>query len=1246
MDYTTEQLKVIELRDRNILVSAAAGSGKTAVLVERIIRLITDEEHPVDIDTLLVVTFTRAAASQMKDKIGQAISDRLEADPSNSLLQRQAALVHNAHITTIDSFCQFVLKNSLTEGESDLSFRIAEEGENKLLEADVLDALMEQMYAESDEDFLYMVEHIATGADDRAVTDAVSELYNKAMSGPWPESWLEKHALDYECPEGMLPESVHQWLMDKITAKVSQAADAYSRSYLAAVEGGLAEVNVDIIKSEYNISRDIYSYIIQNESPEYETLRGMLRGIGFDRFSNKKGENEDPASRVIVKNFRDLGKGALKDLSDNFLSLGYEDHVRHIRNAFKVVRCLCNVTIRYINELNKAKKDKKILSFADCEQQALDILVRRDGDGNIYFTDAADQFRNYFSYVFVDEYQDSNLVQELILSAVSGEDTGIYNRFMVGDIKQSIYRFRQADPTIFINKYLEYGYEDEHKCKIDLNCNFRSRRQVLEATNALFERIMTLSSGGADYDDSASLKCGMAYPPGEGISYDPELIFADYAPVSYEDDIFGASFDTDQVTAGVTDTPEDDTVDPSALAVSKAHIEGEAIAARIEQLFEEGFMVRDEEDENSLRPVRYSDIVILYRSGIEYASAYKEVLEEHSIPAHLTGTTGYFSTYEISTLMNLLRVLVNPQQDVYFYGTMEGVFGGFTPQEISKISIAYRDSLPEGVVPGEGYLYPACQYVSEHISEDGALNRKVSDFLQMIRDYRDMSVYMPVDKLLEQILTDTDYRALVSAMRGGDRREANVSMLLKKASDFGNTSYFGLYNFIRYIDNLKKSDAMDSEAEIVDEGADVVKIMTIHKSKGLEFPVCIIARLGGGFNFADANSRCICDYEAGIGIRDADTVNRLSYDTLFRRYVSDIIRTKTVSEEMRIQYVAMTRAKEKLIMICTGAGKYDTESGEYTISRPKSVLHYIDWYLNCICDELESDSFMAGTDPVYLPSLHISVRRSDIMPDSADKQAVADKVEAGLKLEHLRDHARSVPDNDRYFEYFGYLAAYEYPHPDLKGLYTKTSVSELKHAAMPDDEEPVFEMYERKASVPAFVSGNYDRSGATVRGSAFHRVLELTDFCEIFDAATLDRFLAEHSITRYERDIFMDKSDMDRLTAFFADETSLRMTEAAKQGLLYREAPFIMGLCADEIGPAFPHDETVLIQGIIDAYWIEKDGAVILDYKTDRVKTADRLISLYKTQLDLYEKALVQMHIPVKEKLIYSFELGQTIRIW
>lgn len=1244
VDFTPEQQKVIDLRGKNILVSAAAGSGKTAVLVERIIQLITDRDAPVDIDTLLVVTFTRAAAAQMKDKINEALFKYLEKDPENGLLQRQAALIHNAHIMTIDAFCQYVLNNSVTEAGADPGLRIADDGENKLIESDVMDRLIEELYSEGDEEFLYLADHMVAGADDKVIAEAIAELYKRASSGPWPKDWLKKHASDYDCPDDRLPAPVENWFSGKIKELITRAYEAYEKANVLAEEGCLHEKNIAIIKYEFNITSEIIRIANAGESLDHAKLSSYARGMNFDRFSASKGENEDPEIRAAAKALRDEGKACMVSLTDNYLGADYESYVGHVKNTARLMRALASMTIRYIEELEQAKRDRKIMSFADCEQMALDILVSKDNDGNISFTESARSFRDYFSYVFIDEYQDSNLVQELILSAVSGEANGIYNRFMVGDIKQSIYRFRQADPGIFIDKYAEYGYEDEHKVKIDLNKNFRSRMNVLDASNELFRRVMTPECGGSIYDDSVSLKYGADYPEPDDPSFVTELIFAD--SMSEEED-------------AVTDDGGDSDADEEALDyvtedLGRDRIEGHIIADRINELMGSGFKVTDH---GVMRPVRYSDIVILYRSGLAYAQVYKEVLESCGIPAHLSGSKGYFSTFEISTLMNLLRVIANPLQDIYFYGTMEGTFGGFAPEEIARISLAYRNSVPEEQVPKEGYLYPACCYIlssGEDLSEfiDPELKEKLTIFLRMIRRYRELSGFLPVEELLETILSDTGYMTSVGAMYGGDRREANVRMLVVKAVEFAKTSYFGLYNFIRYIDNLGKSEAMDAEADIVDEKADVVRIMTTHKSKGLEFPVCFITRMGNRFNLTDANGNCISDYEAGVGLRDVDADRRVIFDTLYRRYVADTIKSKSISEEMRILYVAMTRAKEKLILVCAGAGKADEENGTYLIKRPGGNIKYIDWYLHCICDELGADSFELDGNTLSLPGLCINIEYRNATQKTAEEESKAGSLSCSLKIAHLEDLAKHLSDDNEYLSYLRKLISYEYPHTSLKGLYSKTSVSDLKKASM-DEDDSAFEMYEKPVAVPAFISGNYDRSGATLRGSAFHRIMELMDFEGLhnttIDESTINEFLderlARHSITGYERDIFKVKAEMGRILKFLENETATRMMKAALDNKLYREAPFIMGISASKLDEAFPDTETVLIQGIIDAYWIEDGQAVILDYKTDRTDSADRLVKLYKKQLDLYGEALVQMGIPVKEKLIYSFELGVTIPI-
>ncbi|MBQ8946276.1 MAG: helicase-exonuclease AddAB subunit AddA [Lachnospiraceae bacterium] len=1271
--WTDEQQKVIDIRNSNILVSAAAGSGKTAVLVERIIRLITDKDDPQDIDRFLVVTFTRAAASQMKEKISRALNERLEKDPNDANLHKQAALIHNAHISTIDSFCQYVIKNSITEGESDPGFRITEEGENGLLEEDVLNELIEKLFLEGDEDFLDLAEHMITGSDDSDLSKAISSLYNKAVSGPWPKDWLEKRSKDYDCPDGRLPDDIAAFLTDMVRTSMAEIDDLYSDAFEAATEGGLAEANIEMIRTEYEAVREmsgILNDVQQLDENTYERLRGLAGNITFARFSNKHGESEDPESREQAKNLRAMGKDNLKKLRSSLLNTSYVNHVEHISACSGVIRTLCKVTSRYIDELAAVKRERKLMSFSDCEHQALEILVRKTGEDTYEYTDTAKEFSRYFSCVYIDEYQDSNLVQELILSAVSGEDRGVYNRFMVGDVKQSIYRFRQAEPRIFTDKYHEYGYDDPVRCKVDLNRNFRSRKEVIDSINALFERVMTEETGGSDYTESAALKAGAEYPEPDGDEYVTEILFADRDDPDTAED------------SSEPETPDGDDEEANGNLLENAgkdRIEGEAIARRIEELMDSGFRVRDEENEGYSRPLKFSDIVILYRSGLGFATTYKAVLEEHGIPAHLTGSTGYFTTYEISCLMNLLRILVNPLQDIYFYGVMEGVFGSFTPEEISLVSVCYRNSLAAGIPLTDGYLYRACVYAASEETDterkgDGddpegraevskELKIRLRRFLEMIDRYRELSGYLPVETLLNRIITDTGYRNLVTAMHGGDRRAANVDMLLRKASDYASTSYFGLYNFIRYIDTLRKSEALDAEAEVTESEADVVRIMTTHKSKGLEFPVCFIARMGNKFNMQDAYGSFILDYEAGLGIRDRDVQRRLEFDTLYHKYVADVIERKTLAEEMRILYVAMTRAKEKLILTCAGISKRRKDDpGHLSISRPKGISRYIDWYLNCICDETGEDRIVPESERSVLTPLSLTYSRIPLDEASRKDAENARALEKGLMERFLYSGISEISEDDEYLMYLRSLLSAVYPHTDLRGLYTKTSVSEIKESAIIEYEEAMHEMYPRRAAVPMFVSGKKDTLKATVRGSAFHRFLELADFTELCNpdsvitnpgsvdhmlrsriGSSLDRFVTERRMSAYERDIFADNREYDRLEKFFGSGTAMRMREAQIRGDLRREAPFMMGISADKVDAGYPREETVLIQGIIDVYWIEDGRAVILDYKTDRSKDPEYYTGHYKTQLDLYAEALEKMRIPVGQKLIYSFEIGDTI---
>ena len=607
---TPDQKKIIEARNKSLIVSAAAGSGKTAVLVDRIMGLIAGLEPDeadgdtvpgneqvqnvdyTDIDRILVVTFTNAAAAEMKKRIRDALQKRIEKETGKPAslrdrkkldnLRRQSGLISNARISTIDSFCQYVIRNSFTDIDIDPAFRIADEGENKLLESDVLNDLIERCYAEGDEEFLYMADHLVTGADDSALYDAVYTVYRKSQTAPWPYVWLDECSRRYDIPEGGgLPSEITGYIRSYFKEKLSITIDIYTQMLETATSGGFHEDYTALISSELDTFKNCYVNL-NSEDITYSDMVRIASGISFETLTRKKGPEEDPALRSAVTDSRSAVKKDLNGFKERYLDQTEEEAARRISGCKRTVKALCAMCKRYMDALKEAKADRGILSFADCEHFALDILVQRlderDENGNYRyeFTDAAAQYRSFYQYVFIDEYQDSNLIQELILSAVSGESEGIYNRFMVGDIKQSIYSFRQADPDIFMERYAQYEADGSDRIKVDLNCNFRSRKQVLDSCNALFERIMTKESGGADYDENASLKYGAEYPCVDDDAYVTEMIFTD---------------------------PEQSEYDDPACA------EGEAIAKRIDELINSRFQLRESED--TVRDITYSDIVIL-----------------------------------------------------------------------------------------------------------------------------------------------------------------------------------------------------------------------------------------------------------------------------------------------------------------------------------------------------------------------------------------------------------------------------------------------------------------------------------------------------------------------------------------------------------------------------------------------------------------------------------------------------------
>ena len=1253
MKFTPEQQRVIELHNSNILVSAAAGSGKTAVLVERIIRMICDGEHPADIDRLLIVTFTNAAAAEMRERIAAGITARLEADPGNEHIQKQSALLHNAQITTIDSFSLFLIRNHFNEIGLDPDFRVADEGEIKLLQQEVLAQLLEDAYAgqfvpEAPEQFHACVEYFCPGGRESVLEQHILNLSRYAGSFPWPEEWLEERKNDYAA--GDMEALVHSDYGQYLTERVNRT-----------VEGCLEKLREVKRLCELPDGPYMYGELTEAEIEQLERLTSCkdleeqaakIPAVTFARLPSKKDDSVDPAKRELAKAIRNSVKDTLSDLSESYFKTPLELAVEQGKACREPLRILLDLVLEFDRRLLAAKQERHLIDFSDMEHYALQILLKRekveesDGTGTdrtetkyrIVPSDVAMEYRQYFQEILIDEYQDSNLVQEYLLSAISGEEEGRYNRFMVGDVKQSIYKFRLARPELFLEKYDTYQ-ETGDLCRIDLAKNFRSRIQVVDAVNGVFSRIMSREIGGIAYDDKAALYPGAVYPAQEDPAYGSELLLI-RKPEKGEREESGIG---EQHAEGAGVLVDYDNV---------RQLEALAIAARIKQL--KGSLQVMEKSTGELRPVRYSDMVILLRTTSGWDEEFKKILEQQGIPVYITSKTGYFGALEVQELLQFLRVLDNPRQDIPLFGVMQSVFGGFTQEEIAQIR-----SGGEGHSRKRMTLYEALKEVAQSgRTEDTELSIKANDFLQRIDHYRNLTPYTSIRDLLQRILDDYDYLNYVTALPTGSKRRANVEMLLTKASAFEKTSYFGLFHFIRYMEQLEKYDVDYGEADTLDENADVVRIMSIHKSKGLEFPVVFVSGLSKRFNMQDANQSLIVDMDLGVAVDYVDSVRRIKNKTLRRAVLSAKMKEDNLAEELRVLYVALTRAREKLIL--TSVLEKAEEKWELSQMTGQEKLTYLDF--------CEAGSYMDFLLPI-LPKTGIAVKT--LRTEDLAAEELGEQLRMGDRREQLRLIAcgetpltGDPEENERKLMHLQERFAYQYPHPGLQKLYTKTTVSELKIAAMAEKDEAAFHTFEEKEVVP-YIPGfrrEQEKVSGAVRGNAFHRTMELLDFMYVFvesglfekcpgdyetyrkrlDAERLknrlEEFLQRETISLRLTEEYAKAVSLPKILIFLEQELAYRMWRAQEQGLLYREQPFVLGIDAKRLDPDLPEGEKVLIQGIIDVFFIEDGEIVLLDYKTDVIDSLEALWNRYNVQIQYYEEALTKlMQLPVKERILYSF---------
>ena len=1288
LEWTKDQQKVISLRNRNILVSAAAGSGKTAVLVERIITMITQGEDPADIDRLLIVTFTNAAAAEMRERISGAIEKKMSEMPENLHLQKQMALIDSAQITTIHSFCLNIIQNYFHTIDLDPSFRVAEEAELTLLKSDVMENLLERKYEQGEEEFLIFTESYASGKSDVLLEELILSLYGFSMSYPWPEDWLNeiRSIFNITSSEEMEKASWMKSLSEYIRAMVHDSIALNTRAIEIANEPDGPYIYLDALEWDKEFLENL------SKASTYEEYGSILKENKWARLSGKKDTSILEEKRTKVKMIRDSLKKMIDDIGKNFFFQSEEEMLKDIMGAKVTMNVLIDLTIEFAHEYARKKREKNLVDFNDLEHFALNILADKNtkedqnqeekdkelSDGEMeeapwfHPTPAAVELSEHYEEILIDEYQDSNLVQETLLKSISRERTGNPNIFMVGDVKQSIYKFRLARPELFMEKYNTYSLEDGKKQRIDLHKNFRSRRIVLESVNFIFEQIMGKDLGGIEYDEDAALYTGTDYNEEmEGISTSCELLLVDME-------------EKKQKSEETLNTPFDES-DDSLGEMTQKELEARAIAKRIKELTDpqKGLLVLDKEkskEEPVYRRAVGKDIVILLRTMSGWSDVFVDVLMSEGIPCYSDTQSGYFKTLEIQTVLNILRIIDNPRQDIPLAAVLHSPVAGLMSEDLAKIRGAFKNmDMYDAIVEYGKLCNAAADSQKEDILVDLSLSRKLNDFLMELERFRNMVPYTPIHELMEQVLKETGYYNYAAAMPGGERRTANIDMLIQRAINFEGTSYSGLFHFIRYIEKLHKYEIDYGEASISGGDDTSVKIMSIHKSKGLEFPIVFVAGLSKNFNNQDARSKIVIHPDLGLGPDYIDYTLRIKSPTLIKKVIQKKLVLENLAEELRILYVALTRAKEKLIL--TGTVKHlrdqlekwrSAGDGEETLLafwQLTQAGNYLDWIVPSLIRNKTFDSTLieyglagAKGNPLYEREVPWKIHILNITELSMIE--IAKEIRKEVSKDELMEWDPGHVYNQKVREEIEQRLSYEYPYSKSVKIPAKMTVSELKKMGQMEEGEmeqllskPLEQREETNVSninsekdavIPKFISKE-EPMKAVDRGTLYHKVLECMDFADMERREDI-----KNELNRLVRESIIKEEDVSQISIiklehFLNSNIAIRMREALINDRLKKEQQFVLGIPAKDVNPELEGEELILVQGIIDVYFEEEDGIVLLDYKTDYIPEGEKedfLINRYKVQLDYYQKAIEQLvGKPVKEKIIYSFGLEKEIKL-
>ena len=1242
--WTDEQLQAIKTRHCNLLVAAAAGSGKTAVLVERIIRIITNEENPVDIDKLLVVTFTSAAAAEMRERIAAAISKALESNPSSKQLQKQLTLLSRANITTMHSFCLDVIKNYFYTIDLDPSFRIADDTEMTLMKAEIIEDIFEDLYENEDEEFKALVEAYSTSRDDERLKDIILNLYKFSMSGPWPEQWIEEKAAEFNI-KSLEELNETNWvavLKENIKIEILGFINMYHKAIELIKDTDGLEPYLDTFTEDLAYIENI------NESLDHglPEIYSALNSIRFSKLKTvRKNQVADEDAQNTVKAIRDGVKKKIKSLIEDSFTFTPEESLQGIQDVYPFMRKIAEITLDFMHKFNERKREKNLLDFNDLEHLCLKILIDKDEQGNIVPSNVAEHFKEFFDEVLVDEYQDSNNVQETIIDLVSRKNDDEPNVFMVGDVKQSIYRFRQAKPELFIDKYLRYSLaEGSRERKIQLYKNFRSRMEVVDGVNFIFKMLMSETVGELEYTDEEALNLGAAYKEN-----DDENAIAGGEIELHILDKSGADIKGETAEEEVEETEEEEeTIDAIAL-------EAKIVSQRIKELFEpkdgKKFKVFDK-DTKEYRDIRYKDIVILLRATKNWAEVFLDQLGSEGIPIYADTGSGYFESIEIRTIMALLKIIDNPLQDIPMLSILRSPIMGFTDEELTELRIINKES----------YYYEIIKDVAEDKYEtNNELKEKCLKVINDLDRWRDRAIYTPIDEFIWYLYMDTAYYGYVGAMPNGTLRQANLKILFQRAKQYESTSFKGLFNFINFINKLRKSSGDMGSAKILGENEDVVRIMSIHKSKGLEFPVVFTCGTGKQFNLMDLSNPILFHEELGLGPDYVNLQTRNSYTTLAKEAIKKRIRMETLSEEMRILYVAFTRAKEKLII--TGATRdleksiknwLSAASLDENVVLPSEVLKgksYLDWIAMAICKHRNGEplrEYVGGfNDPIVNDFSTWKVQlwsKNDLIGDK-NLQPVDESSEKDLCIT-----SKNTLVDKEISRRLGFV--YKFAEGTL--LPSNVSVSDLKKKDFEyDDEAETLNMYKEEDVIkPKFLQEEKGFSPAE-RGTIVHYVMQKLDLDKVNSKeevrAQINEMVLQKSLTKEEAAIVRE----DKIYRFYKSDLGQRLLAAYKKDeIVRRELPFFTYISSREINPNLSKDdyenELVRLQGIIDGFFVEDGEIILFDYKTDYVEAGkeEEIVERYKIQMKYYKEALQKITgLKIKEIYLYLFYINKPVKV-